>query len=45
MAIEGNVLNNHPMEAGVPPGSPVSLIPFVIHTAGLIKCVEEKVQS
>jgi len=33
------------VEAGVPQGSPVSPILFAIHTAGLIKWVEEGVQA
>jgi hypothetical protein len=37
MVIEGNVRQSHPVEAGVPQGSPVSPILFAIHTAGLIK--------
>jgi len=45
MVIEGNVLQSHPMEAGVPQGSPVSPILFAIHSAGLIKWVEERVQA
>jgi len=44
MVIEGNVLQIHPVEAGVPQGSPVSPILIAIHTAGLIKGVEERVQ-
>jgi len=45
LVIEGNVLQSHPVEAGVPQGSPVSPILFAIHTAGLIKWVEERVQA
>jgi len=45
MVIEGNVLQSHPVEAGVPQGSPVLPILFAIHTAGLIKWVEERVQA
>jgi len=45
MVIEGNVLKSHPVEAGVPQGSPVSPILFAIHTAGLIKWVEERVKA
>jgi len=45
MVIEGNVLQSHPVEAGVPQGSPVSPILFAIHTAGLIRWVEERVQG
>jgi hypothetical protein len=40
MVIEGNVLQSHPVEAGVLQGSPVSLILFAIHTTSLIKWVE-----
>jgi hypothetical protein len=36
-----NAMQRHPVEAGVPQASPVSLILFAIHTAGLIKWVEE----
>jgi len=43
LVIKGDVLQSHPMEAGVPQGSPVSPILFAIHTAGLIKWVEERV--
>jgi len=45
MVIEGNVLQSHHVEAGVPQGSPVSLILFAIHTAGLRQWVEERVQA
>jgi hypothetical protein len=45
MVIKGNVLQSYPVEAGVPQGSPVSPILFAIHTAGLIKWVEERVQD
>jgi len=45
MVIKGNVLQSHPVEAGVPQGSPVSPILFAIHAAGLIKWVEERVQA
>jgi len=45
MFIEGNVLQSHPVKSGVPPGSSISLIRFVIHTAGLIKWVELRVQA
>jgi len=37
MVIEGNVLQRHPVEAGIPQGSPVSPILFAIYTAGLIE--------
>jgi len=43
MVIEGNAMERHPVEAGVPQGSPVSLILFAIYTSGLIKWVEEYV--
>jgi hypothetical protein len=42
---EGKVLQSHPGEAGVPQGSPLSPILVAIHTAGLIKWVEERVQA
>jgi len=45
MVIEGNVLHSHPLEAGIPQGSQVSPILFAIHTAGLMKWVEEGVQG
>jgi hypothetical protein len=45
MVIEGKVLQSQPVEAGVPPDSPVSPILFVIPTAGLRKWVEEFHQS
>jgi len=45
VVIEGNVLQSHPVKAGVPQGSPVSPILFAIHTAGLIKWVDETVQA
>jgi len=41
MVIEGNILQTHHVEAGVPHCSPVSPILFAIHTAGLIQSVEE----
>jgi len=41
MVIEGNVMERHPVEAGVPQGSTVSPILFEIYTSGLIKWVEE----
>jgi hypothetical protein len=37
MVIEGNVLQRHPVEAGIPQGSPVSPILCAIYTAGLIE--------
>jgi len=45
MIIEGNAMERHPVEAGVPQGSPVSLILFAIYTSGLIKWVEEYVSA
>jgi hypothetical protein len=43
MIIEGNTVERHPVEAGVPQRSPVSPILFAIYTSGLIKWVEEYV--
>jgi len=45
MVIDGNVWQSHHLEAGVPQGSPVSPIFFAIHTAGLIKWVEQRVEA
>jgi len=45
IVIEGNTMDRHPVEAGVPQGSPVSPILFAIYTSGLIKCVEEYVSE
>jgi hypothetical protein len=45
MVIEGNAMERHPVEAGVPQGSPVSPILFAIYTSGLIKWVEEYVSA
>jgi hypothetical protein len=45
MIIEGNAMDRHPVDAGVPQGSPVSPILFVIYTSGLIKWVEEYVSE
>jgi len=45
MIIEGNAMERHPVEAGVPQGSPVSPILFVIYTSGLIKWVKEYVSE
>jgi hypothetical protein len=39
--IEDNTMERHPVEEGVPQGSPVSPILFGICTSGLIKRVEE----
>jgi len=43
MVIQGNAMTRHPVEGGVPQGSPVSTILFAIYTSGLIKRVEEYV--
>jgi len=45
MIIEGNAMDRHPVEAGVPQGSPVSPILFAIFTSGLIKWVQEYVSE
>jgi len=45
IVIEGNAMERHPVEAGVPHGSPVSPILFAIYTSGLIKWVEEYVSE
>jgi len=45
MVIEGNLSQSHPVEAGVPQGSTLSPILFAIHTSGLMKWVEERVQA
>jgi len=45
MIIEVNVIKIHRVEAGVPQGSPVSLILFAIYSSGLINCVEEYVSQ
>jgi len=45
MVIEGNAMERHPVEAGVPQGSPVSPILFAIYTSGLIKWVEDYVSA
>jgi len=45
MVIEGNVVESHPVEAGLPQGSPVSPILFAIHTTALIKWVEVRAQA
>jgi hypothetical protein len=37
MIIKGNAMTRHPVEAGVPQGSPVSPILCAIYTSGLIK--------
>jgi len=45
MIIEGNDMERHPVEAGVPQGSPVSPILFAIYTSGVIKWVEAYVSE
>jgi len=45
MVIELSAMERHPVEAGVPQGSPVSPILFAIYTSGLIKWVEEYVSE
>jgi hypothetical protein len=41
LVIQGNAMERHPVEAGVPQGSPWSTILFAIYTSGLINWVEE----
>ena len=41
MILEGNAMEKHQVEAGVPQGLPVSPIIIVMYTSGLIKWVEE----
>jgi len=45
MIIEGNAMERHIVGAGVPQGSPVSMIRFAIYTSGLIEWVEEYVSA
>jgi len=45
MLIEGNTMESHPVEAGVPQGPPTSPILFVMYTSGLINLVEEYVSA
>jgi len=45
MSIKRNAMERHPIEAGVPHGSPLSLIVFAIYTLGLIKWVEQYVSA
>jgi hypothetical protein len=45
MVIEGNVMEKHPVQAGVVQGSPVSPIIIAINTSGLIQWVEENVSK
>jgi len=43
--IDGNTMERHPVDAGVPLGSPRSPILFAMYTAGLIKWVEQYVSA
>jgi hypothetical protein len=45
MVLEGNAMDRHPVDAGVPQGSPVSPVLFTIYTSGQIKWVEEYVSA
>jgi hypothetical protein len=45
MIIVDNTMERHPVEAGVPQGSPVSPIHVTIYTPGLIKWVKEYVSE
>jgi len=45
MIIEGNAMERHPVESGVPQGSPVSPTLIAIYTSRLIKWVEEYVSE
>jgi len=45
MIIKGNATGKHPVEAGVPHGSPGSPILFAISKSGLIKWVEEYISA
>ena len=45
MIIEGNAMERHPVEAGVPQGSLVSPILFAIYTSGVIKLVEDYISA
>ena len=45
MVIESDVMERHPVEAGIPQGSPVSLILFAIYMSGLGKWAEERVSG
>jgi hypothetical protein len=43
MVNEGNILERHLVEAGIPSGLPVSPILFAIYTSGLLKWIVESV--
>jgi len=45
MVIQGNAIERHPVEAGVPQVSSVSLMFFAIYPSGLIKWVEESASA
>jgi len=45
MVVEGDAMERHPMEAGVPQALPVSPILFAIYTSGLINWVKESVSE
>ena len=45
MIIEGNAMERHPVEAGVPQGSPVLPIILAIYTAELMKSFKEYVSE
>jgi hypothetical protein len=43
MVMKGNVMERHPVEAGIPQGSPVSPILIASFTSGLLKCEQDTV--
>jgi hypothetical protein len=45
MTIQGNAMTRHPVNAGVPQGSPLLPILFAIYTAELINWVKEYVSA
>jgi len=45
MAIEGNVLQSHPWEAGVPHGSAILPILFAIYNAGVMNWEKHAIQG
>jgi len=45
MIIKGNAIEKHQVEAGVPPGPPVSPILFAIYTSRIIQWVEDYVSE